>query len=1220
MKILSVTFENINALKGRWQINFDQPPLDKSGIFVICGPTGAGKTSILDAITLALYGETDRLQRKGIENIMTRHTSECFCEVEFQVNNTTYRSHWSIRRSRGKPDGKVQVPKRILYDLNASEPIVAADKIKYVQDKIESLTGLDYKRFSRSMMLAQGRFAEFLNAPDRERAELLEKMTGTDIYSLISKKAFEITRLEKEKLHDIETREKAIETLSSAEIQTFENEMKSISVQSSQQKKALKSLLDEKDVWLRLESLTKEKYQIEQNLSKVRQQETAMNEDLIRLQKAKQAREYKSELDTVNGLDLRIKEVKHQIDTMNAQLMAQKKELDNLAQLQTHTQKQFHTVKQEQTKLAPVIQKTEILDRELKHINTQLNDIQNIIAKITAKCASIDSHLKETTTRQQSLQKQYQEMKEWLEAHDYDHHLSEHIPYIEANLQDIQEIRNQYKDSKTQAKSLEKTHVDLQKQRTQRSEQHKKDLRQMQTYQKQIKDCEYQLRKQQGDQPLEDLELQRNAAQSQLHLLEQLKKMSRQYLDCQRTIKGCRKSLKKNALSGYHCKKSLMKINLSINQEENTLKALEQAVHHEMLVAHYEDHRKSLTKDSPCPLCGSCDHPYVQNKKKSSQTQIQKEYDKKKKDLSDLIKKRETQNTEHARFESTSTNHVHTLLQYNQTQNQILEDWGREISECQFSIDIKEQATIDKLLRETRNRLTILQSRYQQSRKLTEQRQNLKNTYQEIKDNHYKGNDEIKTLDFQINQVYRDIQELSETCVALKNRGEKIAQSAKEKLSRFHLGVPEFGKEADFIRALNQRVRDYADTQKKSQSMHQEMQQLSQSIHEYQIELKSLSKQLLDLQGVEKQQLDQHKTMQQERFQLLGDKEPEQEKKRLQTEIQKYEIQIQEYQTSHFNLDKKYTAQMTLTKSKQEELSGLQKTYEQSCKALISEIAPKGFQSIAELQKAMMSSEESQRIQTQYDQIRKTIDQEEVRYKDITASITKESSYAFSHDSLEALTQKTNQYELSLENLAKRIGSLEQLLLEDARSKKMRQAIQKELSLQKHNYKRWTDLNNLIGSANGNAFRSFAQGLTLNRLIEYSNIHLQRLSDRYVLQRPDSQSLSMNIMDTYQANAMRPTDTLSGGESFLVSLSMALGLSDLAGNNIRLESLFLDEGFGALDDETLETALNAIERLNHSGKMIGVISHIETLKERIPVHVEVTKIAGGISRLDIVGQ
>jgi exonuclease SbcC len=172
---------------------------------------------------------------------------------------------------------------------------------------------------------------------------------------------------------------------------------------------------------------------------------------------------------------------------------------------------------------------------------------------------------------------------------------------------------------------------------------------------------------------------------------------------------------------------------------------------------------------------------------------------------------------------------------------------------------------------------------------------------------------------------------------------------------------------------------------------------------------------------------------------------------------------------------------------------------------------------------------------------------------------------------------------------------------------------------QEKEYNQWANMNSLIGSADGNAFRSFAQGLTLNRLIDLSNKHLQQLSDRYVIQRPDSQLLSMNIMDTYQANALRPTGTLSGGESFLVSLSMALGLSDLAGNNIRLESLFLDEGFGALDDETLEIALNAIERLNHRGKMIGVISHIESLKERIPIHIEVSKIAGGISRLDIVG-
>jgi exonuclease SbcC len=286
---------------------------------------------------------------------------------------------------------------------------------------------------------------------------------------------------------------------------------------------------------------------------------------------------------------------------------------------------------------------------------------------------------------------------------------------------------------------------------------------------------------------------------------------------------------------------------------------------------------------------------------------------------------------------------------------------------------------------------------------------------------------------------------------------------------------------------------------------------------------------------------------------------------------------------------------------------------------LTQQIQVKGFKRIDELQKAMISTEESDRIQSEHDRIIKLIDQSQIRHADIKARIEQAMTFQFTHESLDALNEKLNQYERESENLARRIGSIEQILVENTKKQQIRQDLQKQLKQQENKCKRWTDLNDLIGSANGNVFRNFAQGLTLNRLIDLSNKHLQNLSDRYILQRPDSQSLSLNIMDTYQANALRPTGTLSGGESFLVSLSMALGLSDLAGNNIRLESLFLDEGFGTLDDESLETALGAVERLNHSGKMIGIISHIENLKERIPVHVEVSKIAGGISRVDIVG-
>lgn len=163
----------------------------------------------------------------------------------------------------------------------------------------------------------------------------------------------------------------------------------------------------------------------------------------------------------------------------------------------------------------------------------------------------------------------------------------------------------------------------------------------------------------------------------------------------------------------------------------------------------------------------------------------------------------------------------------------------------------------------------------------------------------------------------------------------------------------------------------------------------------------------------------------------------------------------------------------------------------------------------------------------------------------------------------------------------------------------------------------WAHLNSLIGAADGAKFRRFAQGLTLDHLVYLANQQLVRLHGRYRLQRKVSEALELQVVDTWQADSVRDTKTLSGGESFLVSLALALALSDLVSHKTRIDSLFLDEGFGTLDRETLDTALDALDNLNATGKMIGVISHVEALKERIPVQIQVKKMSGlGVSRLE----
>ncbi|MDD2944171.1 MAG: AAA family ATPase, partial [bacterium] len=201
MRILHLRFKNLNSLVGEWEIDFSHPAFVADGIFAITGPTGAGKTTILDAICLALYGRTPRLNKvtKSGNEIMSRQTGECFAEVTFETQAGRYRCHWSQHRARKKPDGELQNSKHEIVDAETGK--IFETKLRGVAELIESATGMDFDRFTRSMLLAQGGFAAFLQASPDDRAPILEQITGTEIYSQISIRVHELQRGEREKLN-----------------------------------------------------------------------------------------------------------------------------------------------------------------------------------------------------------------------------------------------------------------------------------------------------------------------------------------------------------------------------------------------------------------------------------------------------------------------------------------------------------------------------------------------------------------------------------------------------------------------------------------------------------------------------------------------------------------------------------------------------------------------------------------------------------------------------------------------------------------------------------------------------------------------------------------------------------------------------------------------------------------------------------------------------------
>jgi exonuclease SbcC len=258
-------------------------------------------------------------------------------------------------------------------------------------------------------------------------------------------------------------------------------------------------------------------------------------------------------------------------------------------------------------------------------------------------------------------------------------------------------------------------------------------------------------------------------------------------------------------------------------------------------------------------------------------------------------------------------------------------------------------------------------------------------------------------------------------------------------------------------------------------------------------------------------------------------------------------------------------------------------------------------------QRGVQEQQQLQRQLHQTDAVVIELEQQQSQWQRI--ALTQASSTELQH--------QMHELDQALQTLAQQQGAIADRLARDQERRQQLQLVLDEIDAQRIAVDHWLRLDSLIGSAKGDKFRRYAQGLTLDHLMYLANQHLQRLYGRYLLQRKPDGELELDIVDTWQGDIRRDTRTLSGGESFLVSLALALALSDLVSHKTSIDSLFLDEGFGTLDEETLEIALDALDSLNASGKMIGVISHVDILQERIQTQIRVIKRSGlGISLLE----
>lgn len=1144
MKILHLTFQNLNSLTGQFAIDFADGPLAEAGIFAITGPTGAGKSTILDAITLALFGKAARYDTSKPEDMMSRGTGECFAEVMFQVNGDAYTARWDLTRARKKPNGNLQNPKRQLADRTGT---LLTDKIREVDEMVTALTGLDYPRFLRSVLLAQGRFREFLDANAKDRGELLERITGTEIYSAVSVLAHEAAREKEEAVKEARTAANLIRLLTDEEKEGFAREREALTENEGEVSREIRRVETRLKCHAEHTALLASREALRLDEKRLSEAETGFADGQMHLTRHDKAAPLQGDLS----------------------LWVSKREA--VARLES---------------LLAGFKGDEAKAREAA---------AQAFAAASASCAREITGIETLQTAQlekkSALTREMEALTAWRQSHRSDEG-------VDPALGSIREAAGHYQSAVTARDAAQKA-SELTRLAIQRTDQA------MAQAEKELAEARKALCEKEASvkavtaaltdqKPKKTWVDQKEAAETRRATLQELARLGIEHRGLTEETAGLQREQAAQLAHTATLKSQSAETARALETARRTLADKELIHTQAMAMASLEERRRQLVPGQECPLCGSTHHPFAEAtfpKPSETETALTRQQ----REVAALEKRENTVQRDLSATDATLRALASQLSAKTQKCAELSDAFLALTAQGRIDVPLGDVPRLDALKQETHTLLIAIGEKIAAIEALDLEKNRAEKELIAARGN---TNERASRLVQLKESRERDVVQLGTQSQHLT----RLEEEAIRHLTAFACAIAPWNLVAHTPETARGAV---LELEKRAAAWRKSGETLASARHEetkMDASLETLRLQIARIQEEQLAWLKQGEAFGAPLAAAPGSLRDEAHRRAF------CEKAVQTLRTLEARVAQAANDTADATKAEAELRAELNRR-----------LSERGFESIDALRLSLLDEErrgallrEKERLATE--KVRLTT---LTRQTDEALAKLAETAPPSDEEAETLATQKAD-LDTARDALLTRMGEINAALVADqnARREQAQQIARIEtLETEAHP---WLVLKDLIGSADGSKFARFAQGLTLGQLVNLANRNLAALNPRYEIQRIKGEDLDLEIVDRYQADAVRPTKSLSGGESFLVSLALALGLSEMAGQKTRIESLFIDEGFGSLDSDTLDTALAALENLRLDNRTIGVISHVDLLKHRLGTQIEVTRKADGHSTLAVV--